>query len=150
MLDRDARTVSFTKNGEALGVAFDIPEHLKGQALFPAVCLKNAECRVNFGGGGGDSSFAFPPPPGFSGVAAAAPGQFRAGSSSDGDGCGGTGGGGGGGGGGRAGKGGGKVGGAARTPMALVLEPARDLAAGGGMGRLFHPLVYWSTLSCVF
>ena len=122
-LDCDARVISFTKNGKSLGNAFDIPENLAGQALFPAVCLKNAECHINFGGGGG-GGFKFPPPTGgFSGVAAAKPGQFRAASDDgDGDGFGG------GGGGGRAGKGGAKVGGTTRTPKALVLEPARDLA----------------------
>ena len=83
-LDCDARTVSYTKNGKHLGVAFQIPDNLAGQALFPAVCLKNAECHVNFGGGGGGggggaSSFKFPPPAGYAGVAAASPGQFRAG-----------------------------------------------------------------------
>ena len=77
-LDCDARTVSYTKNGKDLGVAFQIPDNLAGQALFPAVCLKNAECHVNFGGGGA-SSFKFPPPAGYAGVAAASPGQFRAG-----------------------------------------------------------------------
>ena len=33
---------------------------MKGRALFPAVCLKNAECVVNFGG----APWAYPPPPG--------------------------------------------------------------------------------------
>jgi len=97
------------------------------------VCLKNAECHVNFGGGGdsaggvgvglaaGSSSFAFTPPPGYAGVAAAAPGQFRAGSD-DGDGFGAGGGGSG------KGMGGANDGGSTRTPKALILEPARDLA----------------------
>jgi hypothetical protein len=63
-------------NLQRYSVAFEIPENLAGQALFPAVCLKNAECHVNFGGGGGGlaagaSSFKFAPPPGYAGVAAA-------------------------------------------------------------------------------
>ena len=42
-------------------------QSLKGQALYPAVCLKNAELQLNFGG----SPFKHPPPPGFVGLAAA-------------------------------------------------------------------------------
>ena len=40
---------------------------MRGHALFPAVCLKNAECVVNFG----HAPWAYPPPPGHDGVARA-------------------------------------------------------------------------------
>jgi hypothetical protein len=37
------------------------------QALYPAICLKNAEMLINFG----DSSFKFGPPPGYVGISKA-------------------------------------------------------------------------------
>ena len=40
---------SCSKNGKYLGDAYTIPEQLRGQALFPAVTLKNAELHFNFG-----------------------------------------------------------------------------------------------------
>ena len=45
-------SVSFTVNGQDKGVAFSLPEHMKGRsnALFPAVCLKAATASVSFGG----------------------------------------------------------------------------------------------------
>lgn len=42
-------------------------QYLQGQALYPAICLKNAELAVNFG----STPFKHPPPPGFVGLAAA-------------------------------------------------------------------------------
>ena len=102
-LDADVGEVSFTLNGAPLGAAFTLPAHLRGTALFPAVCLKNAEVAFNFGA----QPFAHAPPPGFSGLAAAAPVQLvmpglQAASNG--------------------------AGGPRRTPRAIVLEPARDLA----------------------
>ena len=38
-----------SKNGKHLGDAYTISDKLKGQALFPAVTLKNAELHFNFG-----------------------------------------------------------------------------------------------------
>ncbi|VDN89967.1 unnamed protein product [Brugia pahangi] len=49
MLDLDNGTIAFSKNGKHLGKAFDIPEALRNTALYPAVVLKNAEIRFNFG-----------------------------------------------------------------------------------------------------
>lgn len=49
LLDWDSDTISFSKNGEDLGPAFQIPGQVQGKALFPAVCLKNAELVINFG-----------------------------------------------------------------------------------------------------
>ncbi|XP_029206467.2 heterogeneous nuclear ribonucleoprotein U-like protein 1 isoform X2 [Acropora millepora] len=48
-LESDPKTVSFTKNGEDMGVAFEFTEELSNQALFPHVLIKNAEFVVNFG-----------------------------------------------------------------------------------------------------
>jgi len=47
-LDRDGGTISFSKNGAALGVAFLIPPELSRAPIFPAVTLKNAEMRFDF------------------------------------------------------------------------------------------------------
>lgn len=49
LLDWDSNTISFSKNGEDLGPAFQIPGQVQGKALFPAICLKNAELVINFG-----------------------------------------------------------------------------------------------------
>uniref|UniRef100_A0A1I8ENA1 ATP-dependent RNA helicase n=1 Tax=Wuchereria bancrofti TaxID=6293 RepID=A0A1I8ENA1_WUCBA len=49
MLDLDNGTIAFSKNGKHLGKAFDIPKTLRNTALYPAVVLKNAEIRFNFG-----------------------------------------------------------------------------------------------------
>ncbi len=102
-LDAAAGEVSFTLNGALLGAAFALPAHLRGAALFPALCLKNAEAQLNFG----ETPFAHAPPPGFAALAAAAPADlvFPAAAAPAGHG-----------------------GGARRTPRAIVLEPARDLA----------------------
>ena len=48
-LDMDAGTVSFARNGQDLGHAYDVPQHLQRAALYPAVCLKNGEVAFNFG-----------------------------------------------------------------------------------------------------
>ena len=49
-LDKDHSTVSFTRNGADLGEAFQVPQHLQRAALYPALCLKNGEVALNFGG----------------------------------------------------------------------------------------------------
>eukprot|EP00959_Pyramimonas_sp_CCMP1952_P177599 3712432-Pyramimonas_sp.AAC.1 len=42
--------IAFTKNGEDLGVAFNLPQHMRGGcAFYPSVCLKNSEIDLNFG-----------------------------------------------------------------------------------------------------
>ena len=43
--------------GVDLGDAFDIPKNMQNKAFFPAVCMKNAEIRFNFG----EKAFQFPP-----------------------------------------------------------------------------------------
>ncbi|KAK2092029.1 ATP-dependent RNA helicase ddx1 [Saguinus oedipus] len=60
-LDIDKGHVKFSKNGKDLGLAFEIPPHMKNQALFPACVLKNAELKFNFG----EEEFKFPPKDGF-------------------------------------------------------------------------------------
>jgi len=102
LLDCEAGTISFSRNGKDLGVAFNIPPHLKGQALYPAVCLKNAEVALNFGG----QSFRHGPPAGYVGIAQAGPSRtVAAGQDSTPSGS-----------------------GKERTPLCIILEPSRDLA----------------------
>ena len=48
-MESEAKTLSFSKNGEDLGVAFELTEDLEDKALFPHVLIKNAEFTVNFG-----------------------------------------------------------------------------------------------------
>ncbi|KAG8124287.1 hypothetical protein E2320_020012 [Naja naja] len=63
-IDADKGQISFSKNGKDLGLAFEIPQHLKNQALFPACVLKNAELKFNFG----EEDFKFPPKDGFAAI----------------------------------------------------------------------------------
>ena len=44
-IDLDNHRVSYTKNGNDLGVAFEIPKALHGHAFFPTANVKNAELR---------------------------------------------------------------------------------------------------------
>ncbi|XP_059471757.1 ATP-dependent RNA helicase Ddx1 [Neocloeon triangulifer] len=49
-IDFDNLTIGFSKNGEDFGVAFKISGHIvKSSTFFPAVVLKNAEMSFNFG-----------------------------------------------------------------------------------------------------
>ena len=76
LLDCDEGTIAFTKNGADLGgVAFRVPAPA-GRALFPAVCLKNAECRLRFGGETDGKELRARPPPRYAGVSAAKPGEW--------------------------------------------------------------------------
>ena len=109
VLNRDARTISFFKNGVALGEAFALPPALDREAFYPAVCLKGCAVRLNFGELEFGHAYGATLP--LEQVASAH-------ATRRGGGGGGSGGGGGGGGGGGAG---------GRAPMALILEPARDL-----------------------
>lgn len=59
-----AGVISFAKNGKLLGDAFTLPNTLKGQVLYPAVCLKNAEMGFNFG----EEPFKQTPPAGYVGL----------------------------------------------------------------------------------
>ena len=44
-----AGTIRFTKNGVDLGTAFTLPEAVRGHVMFPAVVLKGAKIHINFG-----------------------------------------------------------------------------------------------------
>ena len=59
-LDRAKGTISYSKNGQPLGVAFKLPAALARDALYPAICLKGCSVRLNFG----ERGFAHPPPAG--------------------------------------------------------------------------------------
>ncbi len=43
--------------GKDLGIAYEIPPNMKNQAFYPALCMKNAEIKFNFG----DSNFKYFP-----------------------------------------------------------------------------------------
>lgn len=129
-------TVSFSKNGKSLGVAFSLPKHAAAGPLYPAICMRNAEVSVSFAG-----PFAHPPPAseGWQTIeslplsllvrASSSSASSSSSSSSSGAaaGAGGKGAGGGGGGGGGGGKKGSSAG-EAVGPVCIILEPARDLA----------------------
>jgi ATP-dependent RNA helicase DDX1 len=103
-LDCDSGEIGFSKNGKNLGKAFSVAGALRGQPLFPAVSLKNAELVLNFG----ESNMAYTPPEGFIPLTEAAEGgtatwaQVQAAITAANP--------------------------SARKPLAIVLEPARDLA----------------------
>lgn len=78
MLDCDSGSIAFSKNGEDLGPAFQIPGKLQGSTLYPAICLKNAELVVNFG----EDGFKYGPPKGFVGLAKAPQEWVQSGESS--------------------------------------------------------------------
>eukprot|EP01051_Picozoa_sp_SAG22_P018867 SAG22_NODE_3308_length_1789_cov_1.218343_1_plen_293_part_10 len=93
MLDLGSGTISYTLNGKALGVAFDkLPKEGGAAGWFPAVCIKNGECELNFGA----KPFRFGPPPAYVAVVAAGPDATVTGLAGGGKGGGGGGGGGGG------------------------------------------------------
>lgn len=60
-LDLEKMEVSFSKNGQSLGVAFRIADNLRNETFYPAVVLKNAEMSFNFG----KTEFKHPPKNGF-------------------------------------------------------------------------------------
>ena len=99
--------ISFSKNGTSFGTAFKLTK--SPGTLFPAICMKNAECHVNFG----DDPFSYPPADGFVGVATAPPGEYVSGpggvSSTT-----------------AAAAGAGDT--SVVGPVCIILEPARDLA----------------------
>uniref|UniRef100_A0AAQ5YT15 ATP-dependent RNA helicase n=1 Tax=Amphiprion ocellaris TaxID=80972 RepID=A0AAQ5YT15_AMPOC len=70
-LDMDKGQIYFSKNGNDLGLAFDVPQNLKNQAFFASCVLKNAELKFNFGG----EDFKHPPKTGFIALDQAADGH---------------------------------------------------------------------------
>ena len=45
-----AASIAFSKNGEMLGEAFKIIRTTNSLSLYPTICIKNSECEINFGG----------------------------------------------------------------------------------------------------
>ena len=105
-LDLDAGAVYYSKNGKDLGEAFKIASHLKGVAFYPACVIKNAELKFNFGAG---AAFKYPPTGSFASFRAVADAthEQRAPPAA------------------AAGSGGRRKG---RTPLAIILEPSKELA----------------------
>eukprot|EP00803_Ostreobium_quekettii_P004828 evm.model.scf_578.6 EVM.evm.TU.scf_578.6 scf_578:62481-70261(+) len=101
MFDSETMQVSYSKNGQDLGVAFSVTQNLQGQVFYPTICLKNAEMAVNFG----ETAFEYDPPPGFVGIAKAPPSTTATAMDPP-----------------RSAHGG------ERRPLCIILEPARDLA----------------------
>lgn len=99
-LDLDAGMVSYSKNGVPFGPAHQLPPNAPSLTWYPHVCLKN--CAVDLAVRG--TGFMWPVPQGYTGIGDAPPAQRVAAADAA---CG-T--------------------GAGRGPMALILEPARDLA----------------------
>ena len=107
-LDIDAGEIGYTKNGKDLGIAFTIPKNMLKSAFYPCVCLKNAEVHLNFGATAFQHLY-----PGYTGVQNADPAQTTTSTA------------------GAQGGGGGKEGRprpGQRTPKAIIIEPARELA----------------------
>ncbi len=100
-IDLGANQVGYTLNGIDQGKAFDLPSHLKGQGLYPHICVKCAAVSVNFGA----TNFKFAAPAGFTALAKAMPSHVVFTSFAD-----------------------DAAASAGATPLAIVLEPSRDLA----------------------
>ncbi|XP_043076509.1 ATP-dependent RNA helicase DDX1 [Puntigrus tetrazona] len=63
-IDLDKGQVSFSKNGNDLGLAFEIPPQIKNQPFFASCVLKNAELKFNYG----DEPFKNQPKDGYAGL----------------------------------------------------------------------------------
>ena len=100
-LDLDESTISFYKNGKALGVAFQLPDSMVGMAIFPAFVLKGCGIGLNFGA----EVFRFPAPEGHCSVLACSTSDLVCASSKE-----------------------AFVVTGKRLPLAIILEPSRDLA----------------------
>lgn len=74
MLDLDNFEISFTKNGQNLGVAFRIAGNQRNETFYPALVLKNAEMLFNFG----KSEFKYKLPNGYIAVCQAKPENTKA------------------------------------------------------------------------
>jgi hypothetical protein len=51
-LESTPRTISYSKNGKYLGIAFTIPGTMTGSVFFPAIVVKGAGAVFNFGATG--------------------------------------------------------------------------------------------------
>eukprot|EP00041_Stephanoeca_diplocostata_P030216 m.907818 g.907818 ORF g.907818 m.907818 type:complete len:736 (+) comp23711_c1_seq21:2004-4211(+) len=100
-LDLDNMEIHYTKNGKYLGIAFEIPSQLQRAAFYPAIVVKNAELKLNFG----DTPFRYPPHEKFAcfkGVSHATAIERASVAANE-----------------NSGK---------RTPLAIILEPSKELA----------------------
>ncbi|XP_071488880.1 ATP-dependent RNA helicase DDX1-like [Diadema antillarum] len=104
-LDLNKAEISFSKNGRHLGHAFTIPGHMLQYTFYPAVVLKNAEMKFNFG----RTPFDYPPTGGYISLCEA-PTNFTITSPNKGS----------------VQKGGAKD--APNAPKAIIIEPSRELA----------------------
>ena len=50
VIDLDALTLAYTKNGQFLGTAFELPQRVRETGLFPHIYVKNFDFTVNFKG----------------------------------------------------------------------------------------------------
>ena len=63
-IDLDNGELSYTKNGQLLGVAFSLGKNLTNEAIFmPTICVKNAQCSARFNADAKDSNSKTKPPP---------------------------------------------------------------------------------------
>jgi len=100
------RTISYAKNGQHLGVAFDLPASHAQSTFYPAIVVKNAGVRVSFDAAVAAVAHAAP----MNAAKAADITVSSAGAASS-------------------SAGGSKgVGGSGRTPVAIIIEPSRELA----------------------
>lgn len=94
--------ILYSKNGKGLGVAFNIPENIRGATFFPAILLKGSSCKIVFE----IEKFKYSPVyPQYYGISRSNPQHIISSSSSA-----------------------ALVMKGKRRPLAIVLEPSRDLA----------------------
>ena len=97
-IDLSEKTISFSKNGRYFDIAFDIPKKFIGEAFYVACTLKNSSLTFNFG----DTPFKHPPGFGFQPISKADSSILVAGAVKEGK--------------------------KRSGPMAVILEPSRELA----------------------
>lgn len=103
-LDRIENTISFAKNGRHLGAAFHLNSSMAASTLYPAVALKGGSIAINFGNVDG-TGFRYPLLPGFGSLSASNSAEVAIPTSAK-----------------------GYQSSSKRRPLAIILEPARDLA----------------------
>lgn len=97
-IDLTEKTISFSKNGRYFDIAFDIPNKFIGEAFYVACTLKNSSLTYNFG----EAPFKHPPGFGYKPIGKADASQLVAGAVKEGK--------------------------KRSGPMAIILEPSRELA----------------------
>ena len=97
-IDLSEKTISYSKNGRYFDIAFFIPDKFNGEAFFVACTLKNSSLTFNFG----ETPFQHPPGFGYKPIGKADAGQMKVGAVKEGK--------------------------KRFGPMAVILEPSRELA----------------------